>query len=409
MRASWGILIFAAGLGIGCWIASYRGTTFQAASLTDSTKQSKLLENRPTRTPHERKWQGFGESVAKMQSEEQEEVLKTLDPHDRAAALESLLAQAGPEGLDSDLKEMVTKILIKWGMEDFDGAWGWTQSCKPESVRIFAVRKLLEDLAGRDSARALNLYYQQLENGPNYETDVPAILVNASAGKSTDDFIELLGRFRFDHRGNTFWGHPRNTSVHFAPDFDFRTAAETTVKLRHEREGGWPECYPSNLIKEWGKRDLSAATDWMMKCPVLPFNEWDSLYEAAQEVLGTKEAGVWMVARLDSAGDQKDGMMNMLINFSSSENVKAVAAAIPDTGKRDRFLEDLIAASGGDYAENCTGTALCLISSPAARLAALRKMPSHNDWRPDDDDLEHLGITSEQFDEISPPADFQRK
>ncbi len=410
MRASWGIPIFAAGIGLGCWIASYRSNAFQAASPAPSAKQSKLLENRPTRTPHERKWQGFGELVAKMQSEEQEEVLKTLDPHDRAAALESLLTQAGPNGLDLNLKEMVTKILAKWGMEDFDGAWEWTQSCKLEAMRTFAVRKLLEDMAGRDAKRALALYYKQLEISPRYESDVAEILIKASAGKSTDEFIDLLGRFHFSCSERSAIGTLRSAwGVEFAPDFDFRTAADTTVKLMQERGGEFPERFPNNFIKEWGKRDLPAATDWMMKYPILPFNDWDNLYEAAKEKLGTKEAGVWMAARLDLAGDQKQSMMEMLINFSSSDNIKAVAAAIPDTGKRARFLEDLIAASGGNYSANCTDTALWLMSSPAARLAALRKMPSSNDWRPDDDDLKHLGITREQFDEISPSADFQRE
>ncbi|OYV01478.1 MAG: hypothetical protein CFE26_22885 [Verrucomicrobiales bacterium VVV1] len=130
------------------------------------------------------------------------------------------------------------------------------------------------------------------------------------------------------------------------------------------------------------------------------------MYEAAQESLGTKAAAAWMAAKLDSAaGEQKTEMLHNLINFSSVENIKAVAAVMPDIERRDRFLEDLVAASGGDFSENNTDTAMSMLSSPAARLAALRRIPRSNDWEPDDEELARLGITRTQWNEILPPRE----
>lgn len=405
MKKRWSILIFAAGLGIGCWVGSGRGSVIQVISSTHLEQQSKLRESRPTTTPHDTKWQSFGKSVARMSHEDQEAVLEKLDSLDWAAAMEAILAQAGPEGLDHDMKEMLTSILTKWGVEDFDRAWEWTQSCEPEAMQIFAVKTLLEDLAKREPEKALMLYYRKTSVSPQYESDVPEILMKASAGNGADEFVKLLGRFKFSASERTGMGTVRRTSVEFAPDFDFRQVADATVKLMEKHGGEMPERFPYNFTAEWGKKDLAAADDWVMKNPELPFNEWSNLYLAAQESLGTEAAGAWMAAKLESAGDRKTGMMEMLINFSSAANIKAIAAVMPDMETRDRFIEDLVAASGGNSSENNIGIALTMLSSPTARLAALRRMPASNDWLPDDEDLEKLGITRAQLNEIVPPRE----
>lgn len=301
---------------------------------------------------------------------------------------------------------MVTKLLTKWGTEDFDTAWQWAQSCKPEAMQPFAVHHLLLDLSSRDPEKALTLYYQKRATSPAYESDVPVVLTKAAAGKGAIDFIKLLNQLSFDRFSHTSHGAYRGISVEFAPDFDFRQVADATVELMGNHEREMPDRFPSNFIEEWGKRDLRAAEDWVAKNPELPFNEWSGLYEAAQEALGTKAAGAWMAAKLDSAaGHQKTEMLHNLINFSSVENIKAIAEAMPDVERRDRFLGDLVAASGGDFSENNTDTAIAMLSSPAARLAALRRMPRSNDWEPDDAELERLGITRAQWNEILPPRE----
>lgn len=401
-----GFLLFATGLAIGCWIGRYGGTFLPAASNTPPTAVKMQREPRPVPPDDDAKWRSFGESVLGLSNDDQDAVVRELESGDAGAAIESLLAQAGPDGLRSDLKEMVTKLLAKWGTEDFDTAWKWAQSCKPEALKPFGVKLLLENLAIRDPEKALTLYEERRAISPLHESDFPDFLTKAAAEKGTEELIKLLNRFSYYGSEDTFLGRPRGISVNFAPDFDFRQVADETVKLMVKHEGANPDRFPGNFIEEWGKRDLRAAEDWVAKNPRLPFNEWSGLYEAAQTSLGTEAAGAWMAAKLDSAADgQKTEMLRNLINFSSADNIKAIAAVMPSVESRDRFLGDLIAASGGNYSENNTDTAMAMLSSPAARLAALRRMPRSNDWEPGDDELARLGITRAQWNEIFPPRE----
>lgn len=395
------ILIFVAGFSIGCWVSSDRVDFFHEASSTPDTKPTKLRENRPVRTPNERKWQNFGETVAQLPDEEQDKIVETLDPHDRAIALEELLAQSGPDGLSDDLADMVINILIKWGTEDFDEAWKWASSSKPEPTKIFSVQILLVGLAERDPNKALALYYEMEKISPKYETDLPEIILNASARKGTDEFIEILNQFNFSESERTFIGAERGISVEFSPDFDFKRAADAAVILIQKNGGQIPERFPENFIYEWGKRDHNAADKWMMKNDILPFNDWSSLNNVAQEALGAKEAGVWMARKLESSDKHRQSLLEMLLSFSSESNIEAIAAAMPNTMTRDKFLEDLVSSNGGHYSVNCTGKAMSLLSTPTARLAALRKIQSENDWVPNDEELKSMGITRAQFDELN--------
>ncbi len=402
MKKYSGILLFATGLAIGCWIGRDGGSFWPAASITPPASVTKQREPRQTPSVGDAKWRSFGESVLQLSNDDQNAALEELDSGDAGAAIESLLAQAGPDGLRSDLKEMVTKLLTKWGSEDFDSAWQWAQSCKPGAMQPFAVKNLLENLAIRDPEKALTLYEEKRATSPVYESDFPEFLTKAAAGKGAEEFIKLIGRFSYYGGEDTFEGRPRGISVEFAPDFDFRQVADATLKLLEKHEGDNPDRFPGNFIEEWGIRDLRAAEAWMLKSPDLPFNDWNGLYRAAEETQGAKEAAAWMAAKLDSASsDQRTEMMGMFsgFNFEALDTIKTIAEAMPEAEERDGFLEDLIAHSETYYSQNLAGDVMAMMSSPAARLKALRKMPRNKSWEPDDEELERLGITRAQRNE----------
>ena len=365
------ILIFAVGIGIVFLISCNLVNPSKKLSSSANTEQTKLLE--------------------------------TLDSRDPPRVLKELLAQSEPNELSKDQTEIVKTILEKWAMENFDEAWKWAKAYDPEPTKIFLVGILLKKIAERDPYKTLALYYEMEHIGPNYESDVPEILLKASAKKGTEEFIDLLNKFEFANRSTMFFGTSRCTQVEFSPDFDFKRAANATVALikKHANNNRpYPDCFPENFIYEWAKRDFNAADKWMSENSRLPFSEWYNLNDAAQEALGTRKAGIWMAAKLESS-KYREQLLETLLGFSTAKNVKSVAAAMPDTNTRDKFLKDLVCANIGHYADNSTGTALSLMSTPAVRLAALRKIPSQNDWRPNDEELKSMGITRAQFNEIN--------
>jgi hypothetical protein len=214
MKKRWSILIFAVGLGMGCWIGSEFSPAIQGVPSALSERQPTLhREVRPKNTAHETKWRTFGESVVQMSDEDQVAMLEKLDPLDRALAIEALLTQAGPGGLRSDLQEIIEKILAEWSTENFDDAWDWAQSCKPEAMRVFAIKNLLNGLAKRDPEKALTLHYQKTAVSPRYESKVPETLMTESAGKGADEVIKLLGQFEFHAPGHTPAGNLRGIWV----------------------------------------------------------------------------------------------------------------------------------------------------------------------------------------------------
>jgi hypothetical protein len=259
---------------------------------------------------------------------------------------------------------------------------------------------LIWELAERDPNKAMALYYEKEQDDPFYESDIPEIIMKASAKKGTDEFIEILNHFQFSNDGRTVKGTERCISVEFSKDFDFKRAADETDRLRQKHGAQFPERFPDNFIYEWGKKDFRAADEWTME-NYLPFNEQSSLNDAAQKALGTKKAGIWMAQKLESStGRSREALLEILLGFSTEENIKSVAAAMPNTATRDRFLQDLVSVHIGHYSENCTGVAMSLLSTPAARLTALHKIQSSNDWIPNDQELKSMGITRAQYDEI---------
>ncbi len=221
---------------------------------------------RPATNTHEAKFRNFAKKLSNPSIEDAEAFKKSLAPEDRAAAMEALLAQAGPYGIPELATSMIDEILKIWADEDINGAWSWCQRIDRDANRKFVAGKLIDGIVDKDMDRAFALHLEMTAEDPDFYSEVPMKLLDQAVSKDAASFLDLLGKLPF---GNGGGGRPMD----FAEDFDFQQAAEGVTALRKNHEGKSPPVYPTNFLSIWASRDADAAYAWYSKNPGEPFNE----------------------------------------------------------------------------------------------------------------------------------------
>jgi hypothetical protein len=217
----------------------------KAAGIKSTAHVVRKREARPVKTPHEAKWRILAKKLPKLSEEELQAFPKSIDPRDRAAFIEAVLAQAGPDGIPPETMSVVGEILEDWASEDFDGAWAWAscRSIESDANRKFVASKLLDGLLVVDLDRAFALHLEMAAEDSDFRSEVPIAILQKCASKDAASFVDLLGHLPFGS-STTY------TGMKFATDFDFQQAAEGITALQKSHEGKSPPAFPTNFLSK---------------------------------------------------------------------------------------------------------------------------------------------------------------
>lgn len=401
MKARWASIIFAAGLGAG-WLI-FGGGTHETAETAGNKYVAPVVtkrEPRPATNPHDVKFRNFAKELPTLSVEEREAFQKSLAPGDRAAAIEALLAQAGPYGIPEEDMSMLDQILKIWAGEDINGAWSWCQRIKSDVTREFVAGILLNGFADKDLDRAFALHLEMATENPDFGSSVPMKILHQAVSKDAASFLDLLGKLPFGNGGSA---RPED----FAEDFDFQQAAEGVTALRKNRGGKSPPVYPTNFLSTWASRDADAAYAWYCKNPGEPFNESCVNLIEGLEKQGSPGA-VWVAEKLNDPGSARDAIIRWLTEFTEiysghNSTISSIAQAMPDAANRDRFLADMVTTSRYAYPIDPFGYALTQMSTPAARLDTLQRLGKSNKLdaaKIPDAQLQQWGLTRQQVEQV---------
>jgi hypothetical protein len=305
-----------------------------------------------------------------MSIEESDAFRKSLAPADRTAAIDALLAQAGPEGFHWTTKSMIGNILKAWAGEDFDGAWEWCSTIESDGNRNFVAAQLLDLLTENDPDRALALHLEMSAGDPKFISNVPLTLLGKTTSMDAGSFLDLLGK-------TPFGGGTSGTAMDFAADFNFQQAADGINALLRTQQGKHPPAFPTNFIASWAARDPDAAYTWFSKNQNIPFENFGSLLEGIEKQ-GVPGASItWAADKLNQSAPTRGAMIHSLSQIDNSHRattINSIAQALPDTASRDHFLTDVITMSNESNPADAFGFALNAMSSPEVRLEALRRL-----------------------------------
>lgn len=371
MKAHQALLLFAAGLGAG-WLIP-RGASPDSPDVAGhqpAPPVARKHETRPAKTSHESKWRVFARKLPSMSGEERDAFEKSLAPVDRTAAIDALLAQAGPEGFHWATRSMIGNILKAWAGEDFDGSWDWCRQIESDGNRNFVAAQLLNELADKDPDRALALHLEMSAADPKFLSNVPLTLLRKATSTDAGSFLDLLGKTPFGDGSS-------GTAMEFAADFDFQQAADGLDALLRSQQGKQPPVFPTNFLASWAAREPDAAYAWFSKNQNIPFENFGSLLEGIEKH-GVPGASIaWAADKLNEPGAPRDAMIHSLSQIDSSHRattINAIVQALPDTASRDRFLGDVVTMSNASNPAIGFGFALNAMSSSEARLDVLRRL-----------------------------------
>ncbi|MES2921181.1 MAG: hypothetical protein V4819_06535 [Verrucomicrobiota bacterium] len=399
MKARWALIFFATGLGAG-WLIFGGGlrASAQFAGNNSAASVVRKREARPVKSPHEAKFRSFAKELPSLSEEEMEAFKKSLAPGDRPAAVDALLAQAGPYGLPGEVTNMISEILKTWAGEDFDGAWDWCRRIESDANRNFIASELLDQLVDKDPDRALALHLEMVAEGTGFDSRILFELLRQVTTKDAASFLNFLGKLPSDY-------NDQEMPVEFAADFNFQQAADGIVALRKNQKAPI-QILPNNLLSSWATRDADAAYAWFSKNGNLPRENFGNLLEGIEKQGNPGASYSWAADKINEPGCRWETMIHALADIRSDENtsvINGIAQAMPDTANRDRFLGDVVMMNHLANPVAHYGYALTQMSSPTARLETFQRLGKANKLfdaeNIPDTQLQQWGITRQQVEQ----------
>ena len=394
MKKLWMLPIFAVGILVG-WTTRGGGTSQPQAEISHvrPTKAPRPQERSVEKSEHDAKWQVFGKRAKDLKDEEIDAALKDLAPKDRMSAVQALASQAGLNGLTSNVRSMMKKILETWADENFDDAWTSAQNEKNPDLRNFMMRTVLDRLSEKNPDRAFAIHKEQKAIDPEFDSYAQDRFLSAKLRIGAEEFLGALSQTKFGSVSTSL-------GANFPDHFDFQLLADGLSELL--KNGKNPAQFPTSFYMEWAKKDPEAVYAWWAANKSPPFNDLDKIIEGIERSsLGTS-AG-WIASKLQEPDAPREKLIKELANsaFSLPESrIHSIAQAMPDEAARDSFLIEILANFNAAYAPQNYEYVLGGLSSPEARLEAFQQMAEkHNTPEIDgisDALLQTWGVTRDQ-------------
>lgn len=319
---------------------------------------------------------------------------------DIPAILERLLSQVGPSGLPWGVRSEINEMIQRWAKEDFEGAYQWARTHPNENARKDFLQAILQAHAETDFDSTLALL-KSLQSDDGIILDLGSELFDTAAKLGARAAFEVLAACPSESGGRG------GSGAKFPEGFDFKTFAELSAKHAKDAKGSFPfSHYPTNVLEEWAKIDVTAALEFFIAHGELPFNDLGSITKTFVNMAEPTSAYPWLSQQYENLnGEQRERFAGDFHSVFPHEMGTApligLANSIPSPELREQLIFDMIKGFGGVYAGGNNSPSyidlLRVLPTPEKRLEAIGQssLRYSMDSVPDQK-LSELGITREQ-------------
>ncbi len=253
--------------------------------------------------------------------------------------LEVLAGRAGLGGLSKADEALLEGILGWWSLKDQDAAVGWVLALRSKEDRNNLFGEMLETISSENPDDALVLL-EDLSQRHGETPHIPVNLLKKSAERGADTLLRVCkaGRDETDSTGGY--------ELEYPADFDFMAALHQLGELQASAAEGERLSYvPTNLAKEWAKRDPQAALDWLMSGKDVMFNsDVSEVIAGYREVADDANVG-GLIADLYIAKGGYADVWSTLTEIGSESVVREFLAQAPGDGGQGKHIAGLLQAS----------------------------------------------------------------
>jgi len=316
---------FCAGWGIGRGGSSGKNAAAPAPPPAEAAKTS---ITRSEATAH-------GRSLREASEGDPVEAWDQIPRADRAAAMRAWFGSFGFGGPSADDLRKMRAIIDRWAAEDFDAAWLWAEGLVDPVAREFAVVGLAGALSEADPTKALECLATLGEvRRPSDDWRIGRMIQGESdrsvaagpaALKNVWDQVPLAGS-SVDRMSGGYLDLSKVEDL--APYAD---------ALREIREAGKRPFTLGGAMKEWARRDVAAATDYLIDrgSTERVADEWRELAGSVRGTDGEKAAQAWMLEALAKVPlSERGGFLDRISYLHSPEAILGLDAGLYGEGER---------------------------------------------------------------------------
>ena len=300
------------------------------------------------------------------------EWLQKLPAADLPRLVTELCQSAGPDGLGSDDRRLLSGALDRWWQEDGAGLLSWLRQLPSGRSKHYLVERLLQRIAFKDPAQAAALAESFKAADPEWDNaKLQDSLVEREVnqawqtpGVTAEERLALHSRFS---RGNKGSGPHMKT---YPQNFDFRKFLDGMVAL-NQRDGKNPAQMPSDVLEAWARIEPQAAAEWLLRYESteekdgrIPFAGWDDISRGVTARSGLQAYHQWAAGIVvQGSGELRD----LILRQSRDPQLAGIVGQITDAATRDSVLAKAIATSDFFNERDNLGR-LGLVSTPEMRL-----------------------------------------
>jgi len=236
-------------------------------------------------------------SLQDMDPKQRESFTNEVALEDIPGLLNSLLQQAGPDGIDYQTREIYNRMMLRWASEDFPGALAWADRHPVAAVRRNALRAILSERIADDYDGTLALYLQYRDK-ENLDLYMSYNFFQEAVKAGPQAAFDLLLNFQ------TQDGGANGGDGGFPQGFDypaFMSLVADHYLSRPEGSTNQFSYFPSDVLEEWAKIDRDAALDFFLKAPDISFQEFSEVGRQFIDFTDIKSSVSWLENQIRTA------------------------------------------------------------------------------------------------------------
>lgn len=254
---------------------------------------------------------------------------------ERAAAMRAWFGSFGFGGPSAQDLQKIRMVIDRWAAEDFNAAWQWAESLVDPVAREVAVVGVVGAISESDPNKALECLgtlgeVQRSINDGRIGRMLQgesnrAVAAGPEALKAIWEKVPLAGD-SVNFRGGDYLDLSEVEDI--APYAD---------ALREIRESADRPFTLGGAMKEWAKRDVAAATDYLIDrgSAEKVADEWRELAWAVREAGGENAANAWMLETLAKVPlSERAGFLDRISYLHAPEAILGLDAGLYGEGER---------------------------------------------------------------------------
>jgi hypothetical protein len=278
----------------------------------------------------------WGRRLREAPQETQLDEWQKVPPDERGAAMRAWFESFGFSGPSAPDLDKVRAVLDRWAMEDFAAAWKWAEGLTDPIAREFVIVGLVGAISSSDPEKALECFATLGEVQRPIDDFRINGLVDGASNRAVAEGPEALKRVwaKVPIAGSSV----NRSSGNYLDLSNVEDIAPFADALREIREAGRRPVYVTGAMKEWAKRDVAAASDYLVDRGLTEEmgDEWRELSSSVREAGGEQAANSWTLETLRKVPlADRGAFLDHISYLHSPQSILSLAPELYQPGERN--------------------------------------------------------------------------